>query len=222
QYREGIQVMQLYDLRIMKIQQIFNIYEEKNHSNKYSKSILAVSKNEQMIAFSSEYRKITLYLIENGLEIICKDFGKNTKIIACEFKDDDKLMIIIKKSNDKYIKLLLWYLYTNKFQDYDKHFELKEDEESIFYSITIPGKYVFIYNNGTIFSVYDSLLKIDDKKKVSESNQMKELKYDNNDNIAFNQDQIKIDAQPIKDELEPWITDNYTKKWVYLDQKESV
>ncbi|CAI2191733.1 12232_t:CDS:1, partial [Funneliformis geosporum] len=236
QYREGIQVMQLYDLRTMQIQQIFNIYEEKNYSRKYSKSVLAISKNKQMIAFSSGYGKLALYLIENGIEIFRKDFGRNTKIIASDFKDDNKLMIIIKKANQNSISMLIWHLCTNKIQHYVDLNEVENEvEESILYIAKIPGKYVSVNNVGKILSIYDSLFKIDNLKKgkVNDllqfelysggnmlSHDMNKLELD--DHIVFHQNLETNIARPLKDNLEPWITDNYKKIWVYLDHEESM
>ncbi|CAG8608668.1 3606_t:CDS:10 [Funneliformis mosseae] len=208
QYREGIQVMQLYDLRTMQIQQIFNIYEEKKY-NKYSDSILAISANKQMIAFSSGYGKLALYLIENGLEIIHKYFRKDTKIIACKFKDANNLMIIVKKAKYKDAEMLLWNLYTNKFQKYDKYIGA-EDEKSIFYSASISCKYVLVDDCGGVFSVYDNSCKVESSDKI--------LEYVNN----------KGKVQPFLHNREPWITDitditdNKNKIWVYLDQNKSI
>ncbi|CAG8613231.1 11543_t:CDS:10, partial [Funneliformis caledonium] len=228
QYTEGIQVMQLYDLKTMQIQQIFNIYEEKNHPNKYSNSVLAISKNKQMIAFSSGYGNIALYLIENGLEIIRKDLGKDTKIIGCEFKDDNKLMII-KQAKDEAV-MSIWHLYTNEVQDYDKHIKVEEDKESFLYSAMIPGKYVFIDNLGGILSIYDNIFKIDNKIKEKQSS-LPELelykdghKKEKTDKILEydNKDLSKEKALPIIRNREPWITDDYKKKWIYLDQGESI
>ncbi|CAG8606784.1 8798_t:CDS:2, partial [Funneliformis caledonium] len=230
QYREGIQVMQLYDLRIMQIQQIFNIYEEKNYSNKNSKSILAISENEQIIAFSSGYRKLALYLIENGLEIIHKDFGRDTKIIASDFKDDNKLMIIIKKAKHQEVNILLWNLYTNEYQ---YNIPLNKVDISIFNSAKIPGKYVSVNKNGSILSIYDSLHSLVSMKDANNPTpkfiicrdgkvptEMNVLKFDNN--IVYHQDLSKKEAQILKDNIEPWTTDNYEKIWVYLDLKESM
>ncbi|PKC01403.1 hypothetical protein RhiirA5_504635 [Rhizophagus irregularis] len=148
QYKEGIQVMQLYDLKTMQIQQNFNMHEE--YSNIYGKPILAISKNRQMIAFSSGYRKLTLYLIENGLEIASNDFGKNVKIIDCQFENSDSLMIIIKKSQKEYGEMLFWNLYdssTNRFHYYNK---LKIDDKFTLHIARIPDKLVLVRNNGSI------------------------------------------------------------------------
>ncbi len=236
QYKKEFQVMHLYDLRTMQIQQIFNLHEEKRHSNK---PILTISKNEQMIAFSSGYGKLALYLIENGLEIASKDFGKNTKIIACEFRDDDELMILIKKSESRYGKMLLWYLYDSSFQLFC-NIELGENEENTSYSVRIPGKFVAVKYDGSILSIYDSLLTVNnmrkevdkyiwepysiiihtDKSMEGTPNKMYELKYENIQSIFYRDS--KEDAQPFVYNREPWITNDFERKWVYLDQEELV
>ncbi len=245
QYREGVQVLQLYDLRTMQIQQIFNMREDKIYSNKYGKPLLAISKNEQMVAFSFGYEKLVLYLIENGLEIACKNFEKNTKIIACEFRGDDKLMIIIKKSESQFGEMLFWHLYEspqNKSQTFCE-VELGEDEkneEGSSYNARIPGKFISVRSDGSILSIYDSLLKMNsikeneeevkltpysiifhpDKRKETPFN-MKELKYENLHSV-FHRDLSKTKAQPLVHNREPWLNNNFGRKLVYLDQKETI
>ncbi|CAI2169996.1 14158_t:CDS:10 [Funneliformis geosporum] len=241
QYKEGVQVMQLYDLTTMQIRQIFNMHEENKYSDNYSKPILAISKNEQIIAFSSGNGKLSLYLIENGLEIISKNFEKNTKIIACEFKDDDKLMIIIKKSKSKHGEMLLWYLYNskNRFRPVCKNLELDEDDENPSYNAKIPGKFVSVNSNGSILSIYDSILKIKyiqdkslappysivistDKNQERTPNKMIEMKYDYVHSI-FHHDPSKMEPQPFFHNSEPWINKISEKKmWIYLDKEESM
>ncbi|CAI2180789.1 4173_t:CDS:2 [Funneliformis geosporum] len=218
--------------------------KKKKFLNLYTNPILAISKNYQIIAFSSGYGKLTLFLIESGLEIISKNFEKNTKIIACEFENDDKLMIIIKKSKSEYEEMLLWHLYNsskNRFQPFCGNIKLEKNEESNSYNARIPGKFVLVNSNGKILSIYDSLL-IDNKAKVKKStlelepysivisadkskegtpNKMNELKYDNIHRV-YHQDFSKKEAQPLIHNREPWINENFEKMWIYLDQKESI
>ncbi|CAG8605399.1 12263_t:CDS:2, partial [Funneliformis caledonium] len=71
-------------------------------------------------SFKGKYgRNITLCLIENGLDIIRKDFEKDTKIIACEFKDDNKLMIIKQAQAKQVAEISIWHLYTDEIQYYE-------------------------------------------------------------------------------------------------------
>ncbi|CAG8703332.1 6864_t:CDS:2, partial [Funneliformis caledonium] len=222
-YTEVIQVMQLYDLKTMQIQQIFNIYEGTNHPIKYSNSVLAISKNKQMIAFSSGYGNIALYLIENGLEIIRKDLGKDTKIIGCEFKDDNKLMII---KQDKYMVMSIWHLYTNEVQN-DKQITL--ESSLYFYNARIPGKNLVVTESDEIISIYDHILKIDNKTKENQSFLPElELYKDGHKEktvkiLEYNNKVLSKEvALPIIRNREPWITDDYKKKWIYFDQEESI
>ncbi|CAG8576470.1 6087_t:CDS:2 [Funneliformis mosseae] len=240
QYKEGVQVMQLYDLKTMQIRQIFNMHEDKQYSNEYSKPILAISKNEQIIAFSSGNGKLTLYLIENGLEIINKSFEKDTKIIACEFKDDDKLMIIIKTSQSQRGEMLLWDLFNsskNRFRSICDGIELDEGNENPSYNAKIPGKFVSVTSNGTILSIYDSILEIKpkkdqilvspystvfstDKSQVGKPNEMIKSKCENVS--IFHQGSTGI-AQPLVHNCEPWDNQIFENKmWIYLDKEGSL
>src|SRR4051794_19417288 len=121
QYNEGTQVLQLYNLKTMKIEQIFNMYEGKS-IKKFGDPIFARSNNGQIIAFSPGFRKVSLFLKENGLEIASEDFGlflnkndtsknsgMNVKILFCDFiNDDETLIVIIKKPGCKTGKILFW------------------------------------------------------------------------------------------------------------------
>ncbi|CAG8581005.1 17961_t:CDS:10 [Funneliformis caledonium] len=240
QYKEGVQVMQLYDLKTMQIRQIFNMHEDKQYSNEYSKPILAISKNEQIIAFSSGNGKLTLYLIENGLEIINKSFEKDTKIIACEFKNDDKLMIIIKTSQSQRGEMLLWDLFNsskNRFRSICDGIELDEGNENPSYNAKIPGKFVSVTSNGTILSIYDSILEIKpkkdqilvspystvfstDKSQVGKPNEMIKSKCENVS--IFHQGSTGV-AQPLVHNCEPWDNQIFENKmWIYLDKEGSL
>ncbi|CAG8738544.1 5097_t:CDS:2, partial [Funneliformis caledonium] len=128
------------------------------------------------------------------------------------------------------INILLWNLYTNEYQ-YD--IPLNEVDISIFNSAKIPGKYISVNKNGRILSIYDTLNSIISRKDVNilipkfkiykdgkVPTEMNVLKFDNN--IIYHQNLSKKEAQILKNNIEPWTTDNYEKTWVYLDQKESM
>ncbi|GBB99152.1 hypothetical protein RclHR1_03430013 [Rhizophagus clarus] len=61
QYKEGIQVLQLYDLRTMELKQIFNLREEKS-IKKFGTPIFARSVNGKVIAFSTGFGKLFFLL----------------------------------------------------------------------------------------------------------------------------------------------------------------
>ncbi|CAG8507128.1 476_t:CDS:10 [Funneliformis caledonium] len=201
QYKEGIQVMELYDLRTMQIQQIFKIYEGRKYPFKYSDSALAISNNKQMIAFSSGYGTIALCLIENGLVILHKHFGKD-KVIACKFKGDNKLMILIRRANHENPMMYIWHLYTNKIKKCSERFPEKgkeisvEDKEKVLYSAKVPDKYVIVDENGVVNSVYDNFEEKDKEKSSLELILYKDRK--DRKNLAYeNKNLSKEEAQGI-------------------------
>ncbi|PKK60595.1 hypothetical protein RhiirC2_856762 [Rhizophagus irregularis] len=225
QYKEGIQVMQLYDLKTMQIQQNFNMHEE--YSNVYGKPILAISKNRQMIAFSSGYRKLTLYLIENGLEIASKDFGKNVKIIDCQFKNSDSLMIIIKKSQKRYGDMLFWNLYDSSKNGFQHYNELDIDDKFSLHTAKIPDKLILVKDDGSILSVYDYILKKEKKKSNNLNhykmpNEMNEFKYEDHKILYQGDQNISKAEQPFGHNKEPWINNDFERKSVYLNNHKSL
>ncbi|CAB4420443.1 unnamed protein product [Rhizophagus irregularis] len=229
QYK-GSQVMQLYDLKTMQIQQIFNIHENLNIYKK--QPILAISKNKQMIAFSPGYRKLTLYLIESGLEINSKDFGKNAKIIDCQFKNNDLLMIIIKKPK-KYEEILFWNLYDselNRFQPCTEEINSK----ITLYTAKIPNELALVKDDGSILLVYDNILKSREEIKPeisnysilihmgnkSEPNEMYVECYKNKHTI-FHHIELEINEQLLKHNKEPWVKNDFKRNLVFFNKNGS-
>src|SRR5438132_10794711 len=76
-----------------------NNNKRKNH---YGLSTYALSINRQILAFSRGIGKVTIYLVESGLEIASKDFGEDIKIILLEFFiDDEQLLVMTQAKNEK-------------------------------------------------------------------------------------------------------------------------
>ncbi|GES86409.1 hypothetical protein GLOIN_2v865196 [Rhizophagus clarus] len=159
QYKEGIQVLQLYDLRTMKMEKFF-VLSESESLNAFGNSIFAKSSNEIFIAFSTGLGKLSLFLIENGLEIASQDFGIDFKILFCEFiNDDNTLIIIVQRKESKIGEILYWNLFSTK-----NHLKtvgetgFLKDVNNISSIARIPGKLFTINNNEEIFSVLDNLI----------------------------------------------------------------
>ncbi|CAG8701098.1 2811_t:CDS:2 [Funneliformis mosseae] len=196
QYKEGIQVMELYDLRTMQIQQIFKIYEGRKYPFKYSDSTLAISNNKKMIAFSFGYGTIALCLIENGL-----------------------------KSQHENPMMYIWHLYTNKIKKCSERFPGKEisveDNEKVFYSAKVPDKYVIVDKEDVVISVYDHFEEKDKEKSLLElilykDQEVQRIIYNretwkNNDKIlVYEKEQLSKDEE----QLQVWRKDEQKKKFV--------
>src|SRR4051794_8133298 len=76
-------------------------------------------------------------------------------------------MIIIKTSQSQRGEMLLWDLFNsskNRFRSICDDIELDDGNENPSYNAKIPGKFVSVTSNGTILSIYDSILEIKPKK----------------------------------------------------------
>src|SRR5437660_12876041 len=93
--------------------------KKKNHSAKhYGLSTYAISTNRQYLGFSRGIGKVTIYLMESGLEIASKDFGEDTKIILMElFTDDEQALIITQAKNDPVAVINIWNLFYDCYDD---------------------------------------------------------------------------------------------------------
>ncbi|RIA99477.1 hypothetical protein C1645_357996 [Glomus cerebriforme] len=101
QYKDGVHTIEMYNLSTMEQEQIFIIRHEENvsHSANNVSSVFAISQNKQLIACSNGERSVTLFWIENGLDIGVKEFGVETRILFLEFiNNDEKLLIITEET----------------------------------------------------------------------------------------------------------------------------
>ncbi|RGB37031.1 hypothetical protein C1646_695712 [Rhizophagus diaphanus] len=104
QYKDSVHTIDMYNLSTMEQEQIFIIRHDEtvSHTSKNVSSVFAVSQNKQLIACSNGERSVTLFWIENGLDIGVKEFGTETKILYLEFiESDEKLLIITEETCTK-------------------------------------------------------------------------------------------------------------------------
>ncbi|RIA94098.1 hypothetical protein C1645_866204 [Glomus cerebriforme] len=249
QYKEGIQVLQLYNLNNMRMEQIFNMHDGKL-TKKFGNPIFARSNNERIIAFSFGFGKISLFLKENGLEIASEDFGNDVKILFCEFiNNDETLIIIIREPGNKIGKVLFWNLFSTRDTiKVGKNVSFVKNEENTTSIARIPGKLITINANGIISSVFDSLIDCEnddegaeihsivihntDKSKEGRPITMPQSNAKSKNNIKaehkiYHRRDLHEEetTKPIVNNKEPWvtdITDNYKRVSVYLDEKENI
>ncbi|RIA81856.1 hypothetical protein C1645_836284 [Glomus cerebriforme] len=239
--KENIHILQLYNLNTMRMEQIFDVYDGKS----IGKSIFASSNNERIIVFSSGFKKISLFLIENGLEIASKDFGNGVKILFCEFINDDETLIIIIRRPEHKLEVLFWNLFNTKDTiKFGKNIRFVKNEENTTSISRIPGKLITINTDGQISSIFDSLINdcenyeegaeihsiviCYDKNKEGTPRRMPQSyaksKYDVSmkHKIYHRRDLHAEETTPLIDNKEPWIIDNYERISVYLDENENI
>ncbi|RHZ53546.1 hypothetical protein Glove_441g67 [Diversispora epigaea] len=199
--------------------------------------ISVISQNEKILAFCRGTSSITLYFMENGLEIATKQLeGKRGiyKIIAMNFIDDDsKLLIILEEKEDiqpensKHQIFVVWDLFTtfeNSIRqiDYSEPRPLKMDVTHGL--LNSHGNIFTVRDNGVIFSVLDH----PDVASIRNPSDKTTTKIDitTSGHEIFNIDGERFDElekdRIIINNVEPWQPNkNYFRMSVYLDSKKS-
>ncbi|GBC38196.1 uncharacterized protein OCT59_005945 [Rhizophagus irregularis] len=101
-YKNKIQTVEMYNLRTSLLENTFQKSEE-NAASFLGRgySCYAISRNESLFAYCRGANSITIYLMENGLEVTTKKFNEtNIQILFFDFaKNDEKLLIVIEKKS---------------------------------------------------------------------------------------------------------------------------
>ncbi|RIA85669.1 hypothetical protein C1645_830442 [Glomus cerebriforme] len=101
-YKNKVQMVEMYNLKTNLLEHTFQKSEESAASvvGKGS-SCFAISNNESLFAYCRGANSITIYLMENGLEVTTKKFNENNvRILFFEFiQDDNKLLIVIEEES---------------------------------------------------------------------------------------------------------------------------
>jgi hypothetical protein len=101
-YKDKIQTVEMYNLKSSLLENTFQKSEETAASvvgRGYS--CYAISNNESLFAYCRGANSITIYLMENGLEVTTKKFTEmNIQILFFDFvKNDEKLLIVIEEES---------------------------------------------------------------------------------------------------------------------------
>ncbi|PKK41064.1 hypothetical protein RhiirC2_859350 [Rhizophagus irregularis] len=114
----------MYNLRTSLLENTFQKSEE-NAASFLGRgySCYAISKNESLFAYCRGANSITIYLMENGLEVTTKKFDEtNIQILFLDFlKNDEKLLIVVEKEsyneeNSEIVKtptIVVWDLFSS-------------------------------------------------------------------------------------------------------------
>ncbi|RHZ80184.1 hypothetical protein Glove_139g260 [Diversispora epigaea] len=129
--------------------------------------IFAISQNEKILAFFRGTPSITLYFVENGLEITTKRLEGQKgiyEIVAINFIDEDsKLLIVLEEKEDRYHEVLkrqifvVWDLFTT-FENSIRQIDYSEPQKPLQMDVTRRlmnsyGKIFAVRDGGDIFSV---------------------------------------------------------------------
>ncbi|RHZ44885.1 hypothetical protein Glove_707g10 [Diversispora epigaea] len=105
-FKNRHQIIEMYNLITGDLEMLFKSHESSAAPDTIRGSpIFAISQNERILAFCRGTISITLYLMDNGLEITTIKIGKIDKILAINFIDNDsKLLIVLEEKQESEIK----------------------------------------------------------------------------------------------------------------------
>ncbi|CAB5346798.1 unnamed protein product [Rhizophagus irregularis] len=105
--------IKIYDVNNLQLVNVFYRHrgEQCLNSNDKEPGIFAISTDSRLFAYSYYGNNvITLYLMENGLEIVSKRFDKIYKIKFLEFIEKDKKLFIIGEDKEHNVKFHIWII----------------------------------------------------------------------------------------------------------------
>ncbi|CAG8540480.1 7195_t:CDS:10, partial [Diversispora eburnea] len=226
------QIIEMYSLITGDLEMLFIRYESSIAPDIIRSSpIFSISQNEKILAFCQGTTSITLYSMENGLEIATKRLegqGGIYKIIAINFIDDDnKLLIVLEKKdrqgkNSKRQIIVVWDLFTT-FENSIRQIDYPDP-------LKMHLKHRLMNSHGNMFAVRDSgdsgdseeVISILDRDKVkSILNILNPPKKEKTSPGITPSDYIldgNLGDQISIDKVEPWHpSKNYFQMSVFLD-----
>ncbi|CAI2166361.1 3775_t:CDS:2 [Funneliformis geosporum] len=96
------QILEMYNLQSMDLELTFQKHNPVILSTQeHGKAIYSVSKHGHLLAYCNGTKNITIYLMENGLEVTTKEFIDAIKILSISFIDDDERLFVVTENTTK-------------------------------------------------------------------------------------------------------------------------
>ncbi|RGB41646.1 hypothetical protein C1646_751942 [Rhizophagus diaphanus] len=233
QYTNNVQSLEVYDLEKMTLETTAKSVENKDKFiNQYYYDTLSVGKIQ--LCFTRGINNVKLYYMENGLQIISKEFDEIEKIHLLEFIDSDEKILIIGE-REKEFKFIVWDLYSTgkveKLPNFVDNSIITIENLSTCLART-SGNILQINDDGKVSSV---LKRVENelKKTKKEKNKNKESiklkkdiskkqngKLDKNHIIYYDENKNR-DFKPIVDDKELWVLGDYERNSYCLYQNET-
>ncbi|RHZ83306.1 hypothetical protein Glove_97g62 [Diversispora epigaea] len=163
-FKDRQQIIEMYSLNTGDLEMLFKRHESSLAPNMiHGSPIFSISQNENILAFCRGTASITLYFMENGLEITTKQLEGQRgiyKIVDINFIDDDsKLLIVLEKEDRQLLIFVVWDLFTtfkNSIRQINYSEILKPQKIDVTHRLmNSHGKMFAVKDNGDIFSVLD-------------------------------------------------------------------
>jgi hypothetical protein len=204
------QSIEIYDINTSKLVNVF--YRRRGEkdfiiSRNNEPGIFAITTDSRLFAYSYGDNVITIYLIENGLEVVSKKFDNIYKIKFLEFIEEDKKLFIIEEDKESDVKFHIW-LISGCLNDYfpipKDDIKFSNDEfstlmkyDDYYYNLTkANGKIIILINNDE--------KKYEDRFRVLSEIKIKRITFGENDTIIDKNEHEFSNC----DELEPWNANN--------------
>ncbi|CAG8557766.1 1467_t:CDS:2 [Diversispora eburnea] len=236
------QIIEMYSLITGDLEMLFKRHESSLAPNTiHGPPIFAISQNDMILAICRGTSSITLYFMENGLEITTKQIKGQRgvyKIVAINFIDDDRKLLIVleekdhQRENSKHQIFVVWDLFTT-FENSIRQINYSETSNPLKMDVAhrlmnSHGNMFVITDNGDIFSVLDhkdvSSIRnptTPSEKKMTEIDIARDHVYHAIYNIDGS-DASKLANRIIINNVEPWHPNkSYFRISVYLDSTES-
>ncbi|CAG8711806.1 24992_t:CDS:10, partial [Dentiscutata erythropus] len=131
------ELLEMYSLKTGELYKTFHIKEEtiEKKLEAHGNAIYEVSKNDALLAYCRGNNSVSIYLMENTLEIATKLFSNLYRINTIDFvHDDEKLFLIGEEEKDKddgSTELVTVILIWNLFSDYEDCVQTIRDTQNI-------------------------------------------------------------------------------------------
>ncbi|CAG8501202.1 12744_t:CDS:2 [Dentiscutata heterogama] len=131
------ELLEMYSLKTGELYKVFHIQEEtiEKKLEAHGNAIYEVSKNNALLAYCRGNNSVSIYLMENTLEIATKLFSNLYKINTIDFVHDDEKLFLIgeeeKEKDDGSTELVIVILIWNLFSDYEDCVQTIRDTQNI-------------------------------------------------------------------------------------------
>ncbi|PKY16218.1 hypothetical protein RhiirB3_480607 [Rhizophagus irregularis] len=235
QYKNNVQLLEVYDLTTMKLDTITKRVEKSQDKllRRYNRNVYSISMNKSQLCFTRGLRSVKLYFMENGLEVTSKKFNKLEKIHSLEFIENDRKILVIGEAQNKKLKYIIWDIYNNeetKPTSLDKFLTINNFGKRLAGS---PGNLLQVNDEGNVISILkwiEKSLKLNQEKNVEKKFPPQDLKHfkdkkpdgslDKRHIIYYNKN-INPDFKSIVSEKEPWVLGDYDRHSYCLHQNKN-
>jgi len=149
-YKDRVQVVEMYNLRTNKLEMAFHQRAESAATSfGHGNPAVAISRHKTLLAYCRGANSITIYLMENSLEISTQTFPRIERILSLDFiNEDESLLIIAQEKENLEPLIIIWDLFSYM----DNAIRVIQDTKKIFPS----QQYRLVRNCGNILLINNS------------------------------------------------------------------